>query len=108
MKTYRKDGARHSSEEKRAGTSVSEFRDVARADGWEVLVSNLHARGRHAALHDWGYPIREIVKYENYKRFGAKSRITYEGQEIPKSDEQKKPEETKADQSKPDEKKPQK
>jgi hypothetical protein len=28
--------------------------------------------------------IREIVKYENYKQFGAKSRITYEGQEVPK------------------------
>jgi len=39
--------------------------------------------------------IREIVKYENYKRFGAKSRITFEGQEIPKTDEQKKPEEKK-------------
>jgi hypothetical protein len=44
--------------------------------------------------------IREIVKYENYKRFGAKSRITYEGQEIPKGGEQK------PDQPKPDEKKP--
>jgi hypothetical protein len=32
--------------------------------------------------------IREIVKYEDYKRFGAKSRITYEGKEVPK-DEQK-------------------
>ena len=28
--------------------------------------------------------IREIVKYENYKQFGSKSRITYQGQEIPK------------------------
>jgi hypothetical protein len=28
--------------------------------------------------------IREIVKYENYKQFGSKSRITYEGKEIPK------------------------
>jgi hypothetical protein len=39
--------------------------------------------------------IREIVKYEDYKRFGAKSRITYEGQDIPKTEQQK-----------PDEKKP--
>jgi len=28
--------------------------------------------------------IREIVKYENYKQFGSKSRVTYEGKEIPK------------------------
>jgi hypothetical protein len=28
--------------------------------------------------------ILEKVKYEDYKRFGAKSRITYQGQEIPK------------------------
>jgi hypothetical protein len=27
--------------------------------------------------------IREIVKYEDYKRFGSKVRITYEGQELP-------------------------
>jgi len=26
--------------------------------------------------------IRQVVKYENYKRFGAKTRILYEGQEI--------------------------
>jgi hypothetical protein len=40
--------------------------------------------------------IREIVKYTNYKRFGSKSRITYEGQEVkkaePKPEEQKPPE----------------
>jgi hypothetical protein len=28
--------------------------------------------------------IREIVKYTNYKRFGAKSRIVFEGKELPK------------------------
>ena len=33
--------------------------------------------------------IRQIVKYTNYKRFGAKTRIVYEGQEIPKSDDKK-------------------
>ena len=27
--------------------------------------------------------IREIIRYENYKRFGSKVRITYEGQELP-------------------------
>jgi len=32
--------------------------------------------------------IREIVKYEDYKRFGAKSRITYEGKEVPKDESQ--------------------
>src|SRR6267154_1125124 len=30
--------------------------------------------------------IREIIKYMNYRRFGSKSRITYEGQEIKKAD----------------------
>jgi len=30
--------------------------------------------------------IREIVKYTNYRRFGSKSRITYEGQELPKAE----------------------
>jgi hypothetical protein len=39
--------------------------------------------------------IREIVRYENYKRFGAKSRITYEGQEVTKGEEQKKDEQQK-------------
>src|SRR5213080_866965 len=34
--------------------------------------------------------IREIVKYANYKRFGSKVTVTYEGKEIPK--DQKKPE----------------
>jgi hypothetical protein len=29
--------------------------------------------------------IREIIKYTNYKRFGAKSRITYEGKEVEKA-----------------------
>jgi len=32
--------------------------------------------------------IREIIKYTNYKRFGSKSRITYEGQEVRKGAEQ--------------------
>src|SRR6185369_2910665 len=49
--------------------------------------------------------IREIVKYEDYKRFGAKSRITYEGQDISKSDEQK-PDEKKPDDKKQEEKPP--
>jgi hypothetical protein len=34
--------------------------------------------------------IREIVKYTNYKRFGAQSKITYEGQEIEKAGQPKK------------------
>jgi hypothetical protein len=40
--------------------------------------------------------IREIIKYTNYKRFGSKSRVTYEGQEVqkvePKPEDQKPPE----------------
>jgi len=39
--------------------------------------------------------IREIVKYQNYKRFGSKTRITYEGKELPPGEkapeEQQKP-----------------
>jgi hypothetical protein len=31
--------------------------------------------------------IREIVKYENYKRFGSNVKITYEGKEVPKSEQ---------------------
>jgi hypothetical protein len=33
--------------------------------------------------------IREIIKYTNYRRFGSKSKITYEGQEVKKGPEQK-------------------
>src|ERR1700687_1393807 len=47
--------------------------------------------------------IREIIKYTNYRRFGSKSKITYEGQEVQKSPEQKKPEE----QNQPEPQKPQ-
>jgi hypothetical protein len=35
--------------------------------------------------------IREIVKYENYRRFGAKSRITFDGKEVPKTDGKEQP-----------------
>ena len=34
--------------------------------------------------------IRQIIKYTNYKRFGSKSKIIYEGQELPPG-EQKQP-----------------
>jgi hypothetical protein len=44
--------------------------------------------------------IKEVVKYEDYKRFGAKSTILYQGKEIPKGE--------KPPEQKPDEKKPQK
>ena len=44
--------------------------------------------------------IREIVKYEDYKRFGTNVKILYEGKEIPKGE---KP----PDQKPPDQKKPQ-
>ena len=42
--------------------------------------------------------IREIVKYEDYKRFGANSKILYEGKELPKD---QKPQEKKPDQKDP-------
>jgi hypothetical protein len=44
--------------------------------------------------------IREVIKYTNYKRFGSKSRVTYEGQEVQKA-------EPKPDQKPPDQPKPQ-
>src|SRR5271170_6532180 len=53
--------------------------------------------------------IREIVKYEDYKRFGSSVKILYEGKEIPKSDQKdQKPDEKKPDasQPQPDQKKP--
>ena len=33
-----------------------------------------------------GIRIREIIKYTNYRRFGSKSRITYDGQEVQKAE----------------------
>lgn len=46
--------------------------------------------------------IREIVKYEDYKRFGSNVKILYEGKEVQRAPDQKTP----PDQSKPDAKKP--
>jgi hypothetical protein len=49
--------------------------------------------------------IREIVKYEDYKRFGSNVRILYNGQEVPKADQ--KDQKTSPDQNQaPDQKKP--
>ena len=45
----------------------------------------LHFAGGLGDVH-----IREIVKYQNYKRFGSKTRITFEGKELPPG-EQKQP-----------------
>jgi len=45
--------------------------------------------------------IREIVKYEDYQRFGANSKILYQGKEVPKDQKPQTP-----DQKKPDEKDP--
>jgi hypothetical protein len=36
--------------------------------------------------------IREIIKYTDYRRFGSNVKITYEGHEIEKTPQQKKPE----------------
>jgi hypothetical protein len=46
--------------------------------------------------------IKEIVKYDDYKRFGAKSTILFEGKEVPKGEKPGQP-----PNQKPDEKKPQ-
>lgn len=35
--------------------------------------------------------IREIIKYENYQRFGSKVTITYQGEEVKKSDQKQAP-----------------
>jgi len=35
--------------------------------------------------------IREIVKYEDYKKFGSNVKITYEGKDVPKGDQQPSP-----------------
>ena len=51
--------------------------------------------------------IREIIKYTNYRRFGSKSRVTFEGQEVekvsPPPDQPQHP----ADQKPPEPQKPQ-
>jgi hypothetical protein len=47
--------------------------------------------------------ILEIVKYEDYKRFGSSVKILYQGQEIPKADpKDQKPADQNPDQKKPD------
>ena len=55
--------------------------------------------------------IREIVKYEDYKRFGSNVRILYEGKEVPKADQKNQkppqaPDDKSAPGQPPDEKKP--
>jgi hypothetical protein len=47
--------------------------------------------------------IREIIKYTNYRRFGSKSKITFEGQEVQKGAEQKGTEQKKPEDQKPPE-----
>ena len=49
--------------------------------------------------------IKEIVKYEDYKRFGSNVKILYQGKEIPKGEQKTDP--SKPDQTKPDPNKPQ-
>ena len=43
----------------------------------------------HFSMQD--VKIREIVKYTNYRRFGSKSKITFEGQEVQKAEPDQKP-----------------
>jgi hypothetical protein len=55
--------------------------------------------------------IREIVKYEDYKRFGSNVRILYEGKEVPKADQKNQkapqaPDDKSTPGQPPDEKKP--
>lgn len=51
----------------------------------------------HFSLGD--IKIREIIKYTNYKRFGSKSKILYEGQEVKK--EEQKPDQKQPESSEP-------
>jgi hypothetical protein len=56
----------------------------------------------HFSMND--VRIREVVKYENYKKFGAKTRITYEGKELPPGEQKpgdQKPVEPQAQQQPP-------
>jgi hypothetical protein len=54
----------------------------------------LHFRkGSYQDVH-----IREILKYTDYKRFGSKVKITYEGKELPK---EQTPDQKPADEPKP-------
>jgi len=39
----------------------------------------------HFSIHD--VHIREIIKYSDYRRFGSKSKITYEGKEVEKTEQ---------------------
>src|ERR1700704_5623086 len=50
--------------------------------------------------------IREIIKYTNYQRFGSKVTITYQGEEVKKSDQKQQPEADKPP-AKPEQDKPQ-
>ena len=43
--------------------------------------------------------IKEIVKYQDYKRFGTNVKILYNGQELPQAE--KKPDQKKPDQDNP-------
>jgi len=53
----------------------------------------------HFSLGD--IKIREIVKYTNYQRFGSKSKVFYEGQEVKKANEPKPGEQKPAEPPKP-------
>ena len=55
------------------------FPTYSRAD------DTLHFRGGRDSLAQ-DIHIREIVKFLNYKRFGSKVKITYEGSEVQKAD----------------------
>ncbi|HTR23943.1 MAG TPA: hypothetical protein VMI10_08150 [Terriglobales bacterium] len=52
--------------------------------------------------------IREIIKYTNYRRFGSKSRITYDGREVQKGTQGANPDAPKPGAQKPDQKQDQK
>jgi len=53
----------------------------------------------HFSMQD--VKIREIIKYTNYRRFGSKSKITFEGQDVQKADPNQKQDQKPAEPPKP-------
>jgi hypothetical protein len=101
------------------GQAVPEIRDSKRKGKqehlypkfttWRQQVDNLYWFPTYTRADDTLHfntgdiHIREIVKYEDYKRFGSNVKILYQGQEIPKADQKdQKPPDQNPDQKRPD------
>jgi len=85
VKTYGKTvpqitGAKHKGKEEHLYPSFTTWREQIDGKYWFPTFTKADDT-LHFQLND--VHIREIVKYTNYKRFGARSRITFEGKELP-------------------------